>query len=292
MDCQILDGKAVAEKVLERVREKAQALSARGIVPGLATVLVGDDPASAVYVGQKIKRCEANGFNSIHVPLTADVTEEKLLDKIGELNDDPKVHGIIVQLPLPKHLNPEKILPALDPGKDADGLHPSNQGRWIQLKGWDEVLSSGIPLPCTPAGVMEILKHYQIPISGAHAVVVGRSSLVGKPLASMLLAANATVTVCHSRSNNLPEFCRQADILVAALGRPKFIKADMVKEESVVIDVGISRTPEGLKGDVDFEEVKSVAGAITPVPRGVGPMTVAMLLWNTVKAAETRVASD
>ncbi len=286
MSASLLDGKMAAGKVLERVKAKAQELSAKGIVPGLATVLVGDDPASAVYVGQKIKTCEQNGIKSIHVPLPSGVSEEALLEKIRALNADPQVHGIIVQLPLPKHLNPEKILLALDPSKDADGLHPSNQGRWAQLKSWNDVLASKLPLPCTPWGIMELLEQNNVSISGTHAVVVGRSQLVGKPLALMLLAADATVTLCHSRTKDIGQICRQADILVAAIGSARFIKAHMVKAGSVVVDVGMNRLATGLCGDVDFDAVKEVTRLITPVPGGVGKMTVAMLLWNTVLSAE------
>lgn len=282
----LLDGKAAAAVVLERVKQKAQALAAKGLVPGLATVLVGEDPASAVYVKQKIKACENNGLRSIHVPLPARLTENEVLSKVRELNEDPNVHGMIVQLPLPGHMNAEKVLLALDPRKDADGLHPSNQGRWAQLKSWKDVLASGWPLPCTPAGVMELLEQNGISLSGKRAVIVGRSTLVGKPLAFMMLAADATVTLCHSRTKDLPGVCREADVLVAALGSARFVKADMVKPGAVVVDVGITRTETGLAGDVDFDRVKDVAGAITPVPGGVGPMTVALLLWNTVRAAE------
>ncbi|MBI4395470.1 MAG: bifunctional 5,10-methylenetetrahydrofolate dehydrogenase/5,10-methenyltetrahydrofolate cyclohydrolase, partial [Elusimicrobia bacterium] len=286
MSAALLDGKTAAARVYERVQSKAKELSARGITPGLATVLVGEDPASAVYVGQKIKSCKANGLKSIHVPLPASVSEAALIGKVQELNQDPAVHGIIVQLPLPKHFRAEHVLSVLDPKKDADGLHPSNQGQWMQLKSWKDVLSSGIPLPCTPAGVMELLEQNGVALSGAAAVVLGRSQLVGKPLAFLLLAADATVSLCHSRTRDMAQMCRRADVLVAAIGVPRFVKADMVKRGAVVIDVGVNRLPTGLAGDVDFENVKEVAGAITPVPGGVGKMTVAMLLWNTVRAAE------
>lgn len=282
----LLDGKAAAAQVYRGVQSKVQALSAKGVTPGLATVLVGDDPASAVYVGQKIKACERNGVKSIHVPLKADITQMQLSSTVQKLNTDAHVHGILVQLPLPKHLNAEEVLLALNPAKDADGLHPSNQGRWAQLKSWRDVLASGLPLPCTPWGVMELLAQNKIDPAGKHAVVVGRSTLVGKPLALMLLAADATVTLCHSRTKDLAAVCRQADILVAALGAAKFVKGDWVKPGAVVVDVGISRTAAGLVGDVDFEAARGHAQAITPVPGGVGAMTVAMLLWNTVRLAE------
>jgi methylenetetrahydrofolate dehydrogenase (NADP+)/methenyltetrahydrofolate cyclohydrolase len=284
----LLDGKAAARRVLDRVKEKAAVLAARGVVPGLATVLVGGDPASAVYVGQKIKTCGANGLASIHAPLPATVSTSVLLAKIKELNADPRVHGIIVQLPLPAGISTEEILLALDPAKDADGLHPLNQGRWMGLRGWKDVRASGLPLPCTPAGVMELLEQNGVVLAGKEAVVVGRSALVGKPLAALLLAADATVTLCHSRTADLPGVCRRADVLVAAIGSPRFVKADWIKPGAVVVDVGINRLPEGLAGDVDFGPAGVVAGAITPVPGGVGPMTVALLLWNTVRAAEKR----
>ena len=286
MTATLLDGKAAAARVLERVTEKAQALKARGRPAGMATVLVGDDPASHIYVGQKIKKCEAAGMASIHVPLPATVSETELLAQVDKLNRDPRVHGIIVQLPLPKGLNAERVLLALDPAKDADGLHPSNQGRWAQLKSWSDVLASGIPLPCTPAGVMEVLRQNNVSVAGKRAVVVGRSTLVGKPIALMLLAADATVTVAHSRTANLADVCRSADILIAAIGQDRMIQGDWVKPGAVVVDVGMNRTAAGLFGDVDFAAARDRAGALTPVPGGVGPMTVALLLWNTVLAAE------
>lgn len=286
----ILDGKAAAAQVLAGVAERAKALAVRGVRAGLATVLVGDDPASHVYVGQKIKKCEAAGMASIHVPLPATITQEALLTEVHRLNRDPRVHGIIVQLPLPKQVNAEAVLLALDPAKDADGLHPSNQGRWMQFKSWKDVVSSGVALPCTPAGVMELLRQNDVPIAWRRAVVVGRSSLVGKPLAMMLLAADATVTLAHSRTEKLDEVCRQADLLVAAIGSPKFVKKEWIKKNAVVVDVGMNRTAEGLFGDVDYAGAQDVAGAMTPVPGGVGPMTVAWLLQNTVQAAEKQVS--
>jgi methylenetetrahydrofolate dehydrogenase (NADP+)/methenyltetrahydrofolate cyclohydrolase len=286
----ILDGKAAAAQVLVGVAERAKALADRGTKPGLATVLVGEDPASHVYVGQKIKKCEAAGMASLHVPLPATITQEALLAEVHRLNRDPRVHGIIVQLPLPKHLNAEAVLLALDPAKDADGLHPANQGRWMQLKSWKDVLASGVALPCTPAGVMELLRQNDVPIAWRRAVVVGRSSLVGKPLAMMLLAADATVTMAHSRTEKLDDICRQADILVAAIGSPKFVKKEWIKRDAVVVDVGMNRTEKGLFGDVDFAQAQEVAGAMTPVPGGVGPMTVALLLQNTVQAAEKQLS--
>jgi len=287
MNARILDGKAAAARVLARVAEKAARVKQRrGVAPGLATVLVGDDPASHVYVGQKIKKCEAAGMVSLHVPLPSGVSPAGLLAEVQRLNRDPRVHGIIVQLPLPKPLDAEPVLLALDPTKDADGLHPSNQGRWMALKSWAEVRATGLPLPCTPAGVMEILEQNSVAVARRRVVVVGRSNLVGKPLAAMMLSADATVTIAHSRTENIADLCRSADILVAAIGQPRFVKGDWVKPGAVVVDVGINRTPEGLVGDVDFTPAADRAAAITPVPGGVGPMTVAMLLWNTAQAAE------
>jgi methylenetetrahydrofolate dehydrogenase (NADP+) / methenyltetrahydrofolate cyclohydrolase len=224
----------------------------------------------------------------LHRPLPENVSQADLLATVLDLNQDDRVHGIIVQLPHPAHLDPEPIVRAIDPAKDADGLHPLNQGLIGRMKSWDEITRSGVPLPCTPAGVISMLLQEKIAVAGRHAVVVGRSTLVGKPVAQLLLSLNATVTMAHSRTADLPAVCRQADILVAALGQPEFIKASMVKPGAVVMDVGISRTPAGLKGDVEFAGVSAVASRITPVPGGVGPMTVAMLLRNTVLSAEKR----
>lgn len=287
----ILDGKKIAAEVFADVAARAAALKKRSVIPGLATVLVGDDPASHVYVGQKLKKCVENGLASVHRPLPATVSQEQLLQVVQDLNADTAVHGIIVQLPLPKHLDPEPIIRAVLPAKDADGLHPMNQGLIGRLKSWKEIESSGVPLPCTPAGVIYMLLRESIPVAGQNAVVVGRSALVGKPIYQLLLSLDATVTIAHSRTKDLAAVCRSADILVAALGQPEFIKKDMVKPGAVVIDVGISRTDAGLRGDVDFKAVEPVASWITPVPGGVGAMTVAMLLRNTVLAAERAVRS-
>lgn len=283
---QILDGKKISAEVFADVAARAAGLKKHGIVPGLATVLVGDDPASHVYVGQKIKKCQENGLASIHRPLPGNVSQKELLAVVEQLNTDPAVHGIIVQLPLPKHLDPEPIIRAVLPAKDADGLHPMNQGLIGRLKNWSEIEKSGVPLPCTPAGVIHMLLREKIGVAGQNAVVVGRSTLVGKPVAQLLLSLDATVTIAHSRTKDLRGVCHSADILVAALGQPEFIKADMVKPGAVVVDVGISRTTTGLKGDVDFKAVQPIASWITPVPGGVGAMTVAMLLRNTALAAE------
>ncbi|MCB4756874.1 MAG: bifunctional methylenetetrahydrofolate dehydrogenase/methenyltetrahydrofolate cyclohydrolase FolD [Elusimicrobia bacterium] len=288
----ILDGKKIAATVLENVRKRCEALKSKGVVPGLATVLVGEDPASHVYVDQKIKKCQEFGLVSFHKPLPASISESDLIKIIDDLNRDTKVHGMIVQLPLPEGIDPEKVISRIDPRKDADGLHPYNQGAMSRLKSWDEIKRSGIPLPCTPAGIIQMLLFEKIAVEGKNAVVVGRSALVGKPVAQLLLSLNATVTIAHSQTKNLMKLCRNADILVAALGKPHFINKEGVKKGAVVIDVGISRTENGLKGDVDFDAVKNVASWITPVPGGVGPMTVAMLLQNTVSAAEKTLQSD
>jgi methylenetetrahydrofolate dehydrogenase (NADP+) / methenyltetrahydrofolate cyclohydrolase len=283
---QILDGKKISAEVLEEVKTRASALAKKGVIPGLATVLVGEDPASHVYVGQKIKKCEASGMRSIHRPLPVTAPLSEILAVVENLNKDLQVHGIIVQLPLPKNIDSEQVVYSIDPKKDADGLHPFNQGLVGRLKSWDDIVASNVSLPCTPAGVIHMLLREKIQVAGKNAVVVGRSTLVGKPVAQLLLSLNATVTIAHSMTKNLMEVCRNADILVAALGKPHFLKKDAVKPGAVVIDVGITRDENGLKGDVDFDSVKDISSWITPVPGGVGPMTVAMLLLNTVKAAE------
>jgi methylenetetrahydrofolate dehydrogenase (NADP+)/methenyltetrahydrofolate cyclohydrolase len=282
MAAMTIDGKAVAARIREQVSAEVGALvSERGSPPGLATVLVGDDPASKIYVAGKHRACEEVGIPSIGRELPAETSEEDLLAVVGELNADPSVSGIIVQLPLPGHLDAARVTSAVDPAKDVDGLTPTNAGLLVQ----------GRPalVPATPSGVMELLRAYDTPLEGAHAVVVGRSDLVGKPVASLLLAEHATVTVCHSRTRDLGEVCRSADVLVAAVGRPRLITGEMVREGATVVDVGMNRTAEGLVGDVDFEAAARRARAITPVPGGVGPMTIAMLLRNTVTAAAARL---
>jgi methylenetetrahydrofolate dehydrogenase (NADP+) / methenyltetrahydrofolate cyclohydrolase len=279
VSARVIDGKAVAAEVRERVREEVAeyAQANDGRTPGLATVLVGDDAASQIYVRNKHKACDEAGMRSLHHGLAAETSEAELLELIGRLNEDPQVDGILVQLPVPEQIDPDAVLARLDPRKDVDGLTPTNAG----------LLASGAPglVPCTPAGVMELLRHEGVELEGAGAVVVGRSSLVGRPVASLLLGANATVTTCHSRTRDLPGTCARADVLVAAAGSPRLIGADAVKPGATVIDVGMNRTDDGLAGDVDFVAVKEVAGAITPVPGGVGPMTIAMLLVNTLAAA-------
>ena len=282
MAARIIDGKAVGASVRERVAVKVKDYAAEhGRTPVLATVIVGDDPASAIYVRAKHKACEEVGMRSVHHGLLAETSESELIELVDELGLDSDVDGILVQLPLPDHINPDRVIAAIDPGKDVDGLTPVNAG----------LLAHGAPgfVPCTPAGVMELLAREGVELEGAEAVVVGRSKLVGVPVARLLLAANATVTVCHSRTRDLAATCRRADLLVAAVGVPRLIGADAVKPGAVVIDVGVNRTDEGLVGDVDFEAVSEVAAAITPVPGGVGPMTIAMLLVNTLVAARTRV---
>ena len=275
-----LDGKAVAAAVKEEVAARVEALADRGKTVGLATVLVGEDPASHVYVRNKRRTAEMLGIRSIHHELPEFATQEQVEELIAELNVDPTVDGILLQLPLPGDLDGESAVQCVAPNKDADGLHPVNLGKLV--------LDRAALAPCTPSGCLRILDHYGIETEGAHAVVVGRSILVGRPLAVLLSGKerNATVTLAHSRTRDLPDLCRTADILVAAVGRPHMIGEGWVKPGATVIDVGINRTAHGLVGDVDFEAVAQVAGAITPVPGGVGPMTIAMLMQNTVAAAE------
>jgi methylenetetrahydrofolate dehydrogenase (NADP+)/methenyltetrahydrofolate cyclohydrolase len=283
MTATIIDGKASAAKLREKIAAEAARLkSAHGLQPGLATVLVGNDPASEVYVRNKGKTAEALGFKSVHVALAADTAQDVLLAKVRELSADKSVHGILVQLPLPKHLDEAAVLDALDPAKDVDALTPTNAG--LLLSGRAHLVS------CTPAGVMLLLKEYVGDIAGKDVLVIGRSLLFGKPAAQLLLAANATVTMAHSRSRDLPAIARRADILVAAIGKPELVKADWIKPGAVVIDVGINRVDAGggktkLVGDVDYASAKEVAGAITPVPGGVGAMTIVCLMQNTLIAA-------
>lgn len=275
----ILNGKEVSQRVKEELRTEVESLQAKGIHPGLAVIIVGDDPASRVYVNNKKKACAEIGVYSEEHALPAETTEEELLSLIRTLNGRDEISGILCQLPLPKHICEETVLLAIDPKKDVDAFHPVNVGK-IMIGDYDF-------LPCTPAGVMELIRESGINPAGKECVVVGRSNIVGKPQAMLLLHANGTVTICHSRTKNLAEVTRRADILVAAVGRANFITADMVKDGAVVIDVGMNRNEEGkLCGDVDFENVKDKCAAITPVPGGVGPMTIAMLMKNTVKAAQ------
>lgn len=278
MSAQIIDGKAIATTVQNECAARAQALRMRGIVPGLAVIIVGEDAASQVYVRNKVRACEAAGIHSEHRALPADTSEAALLAQIEELNRSSKVHGILVQLPLPKHIDSHKVLEAIAPEKDVDGFHRENAG----------LLAQGNPrlVPCTPAGVMRLLASTGVSPWAQHAVIVGASNIVGKPMALLLLKAGATVTICNSKTRDLGHYTRQADILVAAVGKPKYISAEMVKPGAVVIDVGINRGADGkLVGDVDFAAALQVASHITPVPGGVGPMTIAMLLSNTLDAA-------
>ncbi len=290
----IIDGKALAAQIRAEIQsEVARYKSAHGTTPGLATILAGDDPASQTYVANKIKACQDVGMISLHYPLPASTSIEELKNKVVECNRDPKVHGILLQLPLPHQADSTPVLNVMDPAKDADGLHPINLGQLFEYKNWSEMAAGRSPLSCTPHGVIQILQRSNIVISGRRAVVLGRSKLVGKPVAMMLQALDATVTMCHSRTQNLEAVCREADILVAAIGHARFVKETMVKEGAVVIDVGMNRAPEGgLCGDVDFERVKTKASAITPVPGGVGPMTIAMLLFNTLQLAKKAVKSS
>lgn len=281
MSAQILDGKALAAEIRSEVKTQVAALAEKGVSTALAVILVGDDSASQVYVRNKIKACADTGIRSLEFRMPAETTQQQLLAKIAELNADENVDGILVQLPLPKQINSDAVISAIDPAKDVDGFHVANAGALVTGK-------QGF-VPCTPFGVMRLIEKSGVDPRGKSAVIVGRSNIVGKPMALLLLAADATVTVAHSRTPDLGAVTRNADILVAAVGRAKLIKADMVKPGAVVIDVGMNRDENGkLCGDVDFSEVKAIAGSITPVPGGVGPMTIAMLMQNTALAAQMR----
>ena len=278
----LINGKVISQAVKDRICAEVAELKAAGTTPGLAVIIVGNDPASEVYVGSKERTCNELGMYSEKYALPADTTEDELLKLIDKLNRDPKIHGILCQLPLPKHLDEKSVINAIAPEKDVDAFHPQNVGR-IMIGDYDF-------LPCTPAGIMEMFKYENIETRGKHCVVIGRSNIVGKPMAMLMLHADSTVTVCHSKTENLKEICRQADILIAAVGKARFVTADMVKPGAVVIDVGMNR-PEGGKlcGDVDFENVEPLCSAITPVPGGVGPMTIATLMQNTLNAAKRSV---
>ncbi|MGB3069210.1 MAG: bifunctional methylenetetrahydrofolate dehydrogenase/methenyltetrahydrofolate cyclohydrolase FolD [Ottowia sp.] len=284
MTAQIIDGNAVAKQLRAEVAQRAATLKAKGITPGLAVILVGEDPASQVYVGKKVQACQETGLHSVLEKYDASLSEAALLERVEALNQDPAIHGILVQLPLPAHIDAHKVIEAISPAKDVDGFHVASAG----------ALMTGMPgfWSCTPYGCIKLLESTGIDLRGKHAVVIGRSNNVGKPMALMLLQKNATVTVCHSATQNLKAHTLQADVIVAAVGRRNTLTADMVKPGAVVIDVGMNRNEQGkLCGDVDFANVKEVAGWITPVPGGVGPMTVTMLMVNTVEAAE-RVAAE
>lgn len=286
MPATLINGKDVAESIRQNLRTEIEELKARGCTPGLAVVLVGTDPASQVYVGSKVRACEELGIYSQKWELPAETTQEELVELIHKLNADDRIHGILVQSPPPPHIDEEAVILNIDPRKDVDGFHPVNVAKLVLEE------ADGF-VPCTPLGCMELLKAYNIPTAGRHAVVIGRSMIVGKPMANLLVskAANATVTIAHSRTADLPGLCRTADIIVAAVGRPEMVTADYVKEGAVVLDVGINRIPDETRprgyrivGDVDFASVSDKCSAITPVPGGVGPMTIAMLMANTVKA--------
>lgn len=276
----LMDGKAVSAHTRECIREDVlRFIEANGITPALAVILVGEDPASKVYVRNKHNGCLAAGITSYEYTFPADISEQTLLEKIDELNADPAVHGILVQLPLPAHIHEDAVIHRIHPSKDVDAFHPQNVGALMT--------GNAVFKPCTPAGVMELLRYYNVETAGKRCVIVGRSNIVGKPMLHLMLDANATVTVCHSRTKELASVTREADILIVAIGRARFVTADMVKPGAVVVDVGINRLPDGkLAGDVDFEAVEPIASHITPVPGGVGPMTIAMLLRNTLRAAE------
>ena len=284
MDAKIIDGKLVSASIREKIKEKTKAIKDKySRVPGLAAVLVGEDPASQIYVRNKRKSCEDVGIYSEEHKLPESTTQDELLELINKLNNDKKINGILVQFPLPKHIDDSLILNSVSSEKDVDGFHPINAG----------YLFEGKPqfIPCTPHGIIKMLEFYDIDIEGKNAVVLGRSNIVGKPAAILLLQKNATVTICHSRTKNLEDVLKEADIIVAAIGRAHFVKKEMVKEGAIVIDVGINRLDTGkLAGDVDFEAVKKISGFITPVPGGVGPMTITMLLWNTLTSLEKSIS--
>ena len=280
MSATLINGKQIAKETYAELKERTEALAEKGIIPGLTVIIVGENPASMTYVASKEKKAAQLGWNSKVIRLEESISQAELIEVIEKLNADQSVDGILVQLPLPKHINELDVLEKIDPDKDVDGFHIVNSGRlFAGLDGF---------VPCTPKGIMKLIASTGVDVSGKNAVVLGRSLIVGKPIALLLTAENATVTICHSRTADLREHTLRADILVAAIGKPKFVTADMVKEGAVVIDVGINRTEEGLVGDVDFESVKEKAGYITPVPGGVGPMTIAMLMENTVLSAEKR----
>lgn len=279
MSAKLIDGIAIGKEIRQEIKEGVGILESSGCKPGLAVILVGEDPASQTYVKNKEKSTVEAGMKSELIRLPATVTEEELLSHVNRLNNDGSIHGILVQLPLPKHINEDLVIQAIDPSKDVDGFHPQSVGKMM--------IGQETFLPCTPHGIMEMLKRSNIDIAGKHAVIIGRSNIVGKPMGQLLLQNDATVTYCHSKTKDLPSFTKQADILIAAIGRAKFVTDEHIKDGAVVIDVGMNRDENGkLCGDVDFEKAKEVASAITPVPGGVGPMTITMLLKNTLQSAE------
>jgi len=285
----LIEGKKIAAKVLEECQSQIESLKSKGVTPGLAVVLVGEDPASKVYVGSKVKKCAELGIHSEKIVLPSETTQDELLAVVERLNQDDKIHGILVQSPPPKHIDEEAIVRAIDPAKDVDGFHPENVAK-LALED-----ATGFA-PCTPAGCLRLIQEYGVETKGAEVVIIGRSMIVGKPMGLLMMArgVDSTVTIAHSRTKDLPEVCRRADILIAAVGIPELVKADFVKEGATIIDVGINRVEDASKekgyritGDVDFEDVKDKCSYITPVPGGVGPMTIAMLMQNTIKAAES-----
>lgn len=278
MSAIIINGNEISKEIRKKILKKVEYLKSKGVNPGLAAILVGDDPASRIYVNNKEKECIKTGINSFVYRLPQDISEEYVINKLKELNEREDVHGIFVQLPLPEHIDARRVMNIILPEKDVDGFHPYNMGKLL--------IGEEGTVPCTPAGIMELIRSTGIDLKGKEAVVIGRSNIVGKPMAILLLREHATVTVCHSRTLDLSAVCRRADILVAAIGKPKMIKKDFIKPGAIVIDVGINRLEGNLVGDVDFEEAKEVAGYITPVPGGVGPMTITMLFNNTVILAE------
>ncbi|MFD1864105.1 bifunctional methylenetetrahydrofolate dehydrogenase/methenyltetrahydrofolate cyclohydrolase FolD [Planococcus chinensis] len=285
MTATIIDGKAVSQKIKEQVKVRVEKLKSQGVTPGLAVVLVGDNSASLTYVKNKQRTCEALGMRSDLHEFPESLSEAELLSKIDELNNDPGIHGILVQLPLPKHIDEFKVINAISPTKDVDGFHPISVGNMM--------IGKEAFLPCTPHGIMKLLEHYGIDPAGKHAVVIGRSNIVGKPVGQLLLQKDATVTYCHSKTKDLPSFTRQADILVAAIGRAKFIDHTHIKPGAVIIDVGMNRDESGkLCGDVDYADILETASFATPVPGGVGPMTIAMLMENTLQSAENGLSKD
>ncbi|UJF28334.1 bifunctional methylenetetrahydrofolate dehydrogenase/methenyltetrahydrofolate cyclohydrolase FolD [Planococcus sp. 107-1] len=285
MAATIIDGKAVSRKIKEQVQTRVENLKQQGVVPGLAVVIVGEDPASLTYVKNKKKTCEALGMRSDLHQYPDTISENELLETIRGLNNDPEIHGILVQLPLPAHIDEFKVILTIDPSKDVDGFHPVSVGNMM--------IGREAFLPCTPHGIMKLLEHYQIDPAGKHVVVIGRSNIVGKPVGQLMLQENATVTYCHSRTNDLPSYTKQADILISAIGRAKFIDHRYIKPGAVIIDVGMNRDENGkLCGDVDFDDVLETASYITPVPGGVGPMTIAMLMGNTLQSAENGLTKD
>ena len=282
----LIDGKKIAQDIKNELPARVQALKAQGVVPGLATILVGDDPASHVYVASKIKACAELGLKSFNYNLKNTSKENDIIKLIEELNNNKEVHGILLQIPLPKGLSSDVCIASISPRKDIDGLHPESIGQFVGAKSWEEIEKKKLFIPCTPLGIVSLLLKYNIEVSGKNAIVIGRSNLVGKPIAMLLLSLNATVTIAHSKTKDIEGLCKQADIIVAAIGRQRYVNEKFVKPGAVIIDVGINRTDNGICGDVDFDKVKDIASYITPVPGGVGRMTIAMLMNNTILAAE------